>query len=151
MLADLLRCDLLPECYTMPAELRDLRRVLRYRNFLVRHATSLQNRISGLLMESGESYNNRRLHGERYFQQLLEHIEAPASVLEMLRLSRGALTVFSSMEKRLRRGLLQHPTLRERVERLRGNGSSHSRRLVSVRGLVNQGISRYPLDFSYHE
>lgn len=26
MLADLLRCDLLPECYTMPAELRDLRR-----------------------------------------------------------------------------------------------------------------------------
>jgi transposase len=118
-LADLLRCDLLPECYTMPAELRDLRRVLRYRNFLVRHATSLQNRISGLLMESGESYNTRRLHGERYFQQLLEHIEVPSSVLEMLRLSRGALMVFSSMEKRLRRGLLQHPTLRERVERLR--------------------------------
>ena len=46
----------------------------------MRHATSLQNRISGLLMESGESYNTRRLHGKRYFQQLLERIEVPASV-----------------------------------------------------------------------
>jgi hypothetical protein len=33
----------------------------------------------------------------------------------------------------------------------RGNGSSQPRRLLSVRSLVNQGISRYPLDVSYHE
>src|SRR4051794_358605 len=33
----------------------------------------------------------------------------------------------------------------------RGNGSSQSRRLYSVRGLISKGISHYPLDFSYHE
>jgi hypothetical protein len=37
-LADALRCDLLPECYMAPAEVRELRRVLRYRNLLVREA-----------------------------------------------------------------------------------------------------------------
>ena len=31
-LADLLRCDLFPESYMAPAALRDLRRVLRFRN-----------------------------------------------------------------------------------------------------------------------
>src|SRR3954464_37326 len=33
----------------------------------------------------------------------------------------------------------------------RGNGSSQSRRLLSVRGLISKRISHYPLDFSYHE
>ena len=35
-LADLLRCNLLPECYMAPAPIRELRRVLRFRNLLVR-------------------------------------------------------------------------------------------------------------------
>jgi hypothetical protein len=29
MIADLLRCDLLPECYMMPEDMRELRRILR--------------------------------------------------------------------------------------------------------------------------
>src|SRR3954453_15490439 len=33
----------------------------------------------------------------------------------------------------------------------RGNGSSQSRRLYSVRRLISKGISHYPFDFSYHE
>ena len=37
-LAHLLRCDLLPEAYIAPRELRDLRDVLRHRVALTRHA-----------------------------------------------------------------------------------------------------------------
>ncbi len=38
MLADLLRCNLLPVCYMAPPELRELRRLLRYRSLMVRQA-----------------------------------------------------------------------------------------------------------------
>jgi transposase len=52
-IADLLRVDLLPECYMAPVELRELRRVLRYRNMVVRTAVKMKNKMSGLLMEVG--------------------------------------------------------------------------------------------------
>ena len=61
-IADLLRCNLLPECYMAPCAIRDLRRVLRYRNLVVHQATRMKNRIAGLLMETGVSYNKLRLH-----------------------------------------------------------------------------------------
>jgi transposase len=48
-IADLLRCDLLPECYMAPSPVRAMRRVLRYRNLVVRQATRMKNRIAGLL------------------------------------------------------------------------------------------------------
>jgi transposase len=63
-IADLLRCDLLPECYMAPSTVRELRRVLRYRNLVVRQATRMKNRIAGLLMETGALYNKERLHGK---------------------------------------------------------------------------------------
>jgi transposase len=66
--ADLLRCDLLPECYMAPSWLRELRRMLRYRNLVVRQAVRLKNRIAGLLMETGTEYNKQRLHGQAYFR-----------------------------------------------------------------------------------
>ena len=47
-LADLLRVNLLPECTMMPEELRELRRILRYRNMIVRTASKMKNKISGL-------------------------------------------------------------------------------------------------------
>src|SRR5580704_2354094 len=56
-IADLLRCNLLPECYMSPTPLRDRRRVLRYRNLLVRQGVQMKNRMAGLLMETGVSYN----------------------------------------------------------------------------------------------
>jgi transposase len=37
-ICDLLRVDLLPECYMAPLELRELRRMLRYRNHICRTA-----------------------------------------------------------------------------------------------------------------
>lgn len=39
-IADLLRVNLLPECHMMPEDLRELRRVLRYRNMVVRTAVN---------------------------------------------------------------------------------------------------------------
>ena len=64
-IADLLRCNLLPECYMAPSAIRDLRRVLRYRNLVVRQATRMKNRIAGLLMETGTPYNKSGCMAER--------------------------------------------------------------------------------------
>jgi len=60
-IADLLRCDLLPECYMMPEDLRELRRILRYRNHIVREAVRMQNKMSGLLMECGALWKHHKL------------------------------------------------------------------------------------------
>ena len=70
-LADLLRVNLLPECTMLPENIRELRRVLRYRNLVVRLATQMKNKISGLLMEVGAEYEKKRLHGSKYFTELL--------------------------------------------------------------------------------
>lgn len=118
-ICDLARCDLLPGCYMAPAEIRELRRVLRYRNLLVREAVRLKNKISGLLMECGEEYVKDRLHGKRYFYQLLDSLEhTPESAIELLALSRGMLETFEDLEKRLLKGLARHRLLAERVARL---------------------------------
>jgi len=118
-IADLLRCDLLPECYMAPSAIRELRRILRYRNLVVRQATRMKNRISGLLMETGTAYNKGRLHGKAYFSELLRSLrETPPSVVELLKLSRKQLEFFTTIQKRLLKGLSEHPQLKERVERL---------------------------------
>jgi len=117
-LADLFRCDLLPECYMAPTEIRELRRVLRYRNLLVSTSVKMQNKTAGLLMEVGAEYDKKRLGGKKYFAQLLERIEVPESVLELLRLSRAQVDLLRSIEKRLLAALRAHPLLRARVELL---------------------------------
>jgi transposase len=118
-ICDLVRCDLLPGCYMAPPQIRQLRRVLRYRNLLVREAVRLKNKIGGLLMECGEEYVKDRLHGKRYFYQLLDSLEhTPESAIELLALSRGMLETFEELERRLLKGLDRHPLLRERVARL---------------------------------
>jgi len=58
-IADLLRVNLLPECYMLSEELRELRRILRYRNMIVRTAVKMKNKVSGLLMEVGAVYDKR--------------------------------------------------------------------------------------------
>jgi transposase len=118
-IADLLRCALLPECYMAPVGIRELRRVLRYRNLVVREATRMKNRIAGLLMETGTAYNQQRLHGKAYFSELLGSLQAmPASVLQLLRLSRGQVELFEGIQQRLMKELRTNDMLRERVERL---------------------------------
>lgn len=118
-LSDLLRCSLFPSCYMAPREQRDLRRVLRYRNLLVREATRMKNKTSGLLMEVGAQYNKKKLHGKRYFGRLLDSLDyVPGSVVELLRLTRSNLDVFEAGQRRLIEALKTHADLRERVERL---------------------------------
>jgi transposase len=118
-IADLLRCDLLPECYMAPSQIRELRRILRYRNLVVRQATRMKNRIAGLLMETGTPYNKQRLHGKAYFHELLGSLqETPSSVVDLLKVSRGQLEFFENIQKRLLQGLREDPELQQRVERL---------------------------------
>src|SRR5258708_19590870 len=69
-IADCLRCDFLPECYMTSTEIRDRRRTLRYRGLLVKQMVQMKNRISGLLMETGVSYNKQRLHKVGYFAEV---------------------------------------------------------------------------------
>jgi len=118
-LADLLRVNLLPECYMASQELRDLRRVLRYRNLVVSTSVKIKNRISGLLMEVGAEYSKGRLHGKKYFADLLDAIEdVPESVIELLELSRANLEMFQGVQKKLMGALRGNPLIRGRVERL---------------------------------
>ncbi len=42
-----------------------MRRMLRYRNLVVRQAVRMKNKMSGLLMEVGAQYNKQQLHGKR--------------------------------------------------------------------------------------
>ena len=139
-ICDLLRVDLLPECYMAPSELRELRRVLRYRTHIVRTAVKMKNKMSGLLMEVGAEYNKKKLHGKTYFAELLENIEdVPASVLNMLRLSRSNLEVFNSIQRKIVEQLRQNDLICERVKRLQSiNFFTHTHKFNGfTRNLTN--------------
>jgi len=118
-IADLLRCNLLPECYMAPEEQRNLRRILRYRNLLVREAAKMKTKTAGLLMEVGAEYNKKRLHGAKYFQELLGNLDyVPESVLNLLQMSRTSMESFGKMQKSLIRALRSDPQISQRVELL---------------------------------
>jgi transposase len=118
-IADALRADLLPECYMAPSEIRELRRVLRFRNLLVAQAVRMMNKTSGLLMEVGAPYSKSKLHGKRYFRELLARVEeVPPSVRQMVQISHSYVEAFGSCQKQLVRALRENPLIRERVERL---------------------------------
>ncbi|MFZ2951182.1 MAG: IS110 family transposase [Desulfuromonadaceae bacterium] len=118
-IADLLRVNLLPECHMLSEEIRELRRILRYRNHIVRTAVKMQNKMSGLLMEVGVSYSKKRLHGKKYFHEILERVEEiPASVKELLKLSRSGYELFRSFQKKLVETLRTNALIHDRVHRL---------------------------------
>lgn len=118
-ITDLLRINMLPECYMAPTELRELRRMLRYRNYIVRIAVKEKNKVSGLLMEVGAPHNKKRLHGKKYFSELLDVTEdIPPSVIDMLKISRSNLEIFTAIQKQLTCSLKKNRLIQERVERL---------------------------------
>ena len=45
-IADCLRCDFLPECHMVSTEIRDRRRLLRYRHLVIRQAVQMKSRVS---------------------------------------------------------------------------------------------------------
>lgn len=124
-IVDLLRVNLLPECHMLPEDIRELRRILRYRSHVVRTAVKMQNKMSGLLMEVGAGYNKKRLRGKRYFNTLLETVdEIPQSVKELLKLSRAGFEMFHAIQKRLIKALRSNSLIHDRV-----------RRLMTIRGI----------------
>jgi len=118
-ISDMVRCNWLPVCYVAPPEIRDLRRLLRYRSLVVRQSVRMKNKIAGLLMETGTPYNKEKLHGKKYFAELLKHLEeVPESVHDLLRMSRGTMEMFEAAQRRLIKQLLANPPLGRRVELL---------------------------------
>jgi len=119
MIADLLRCNLLPVCYMATEEYRNLRRVLRYRNFLVCEAIRMKNKTAGLLMEVGAEYTKSRLHGEKYFRELVDNLECvPESVVDLLKITRCNLNTFTKLQKSLVRALRSNQLISRRIDLL---------------------------------
>jgi len=119
-IADCLRCDFLPECHIAPTEIRDRRRVLRYRNLVVKQMTQMKNRVSGLLMETGVSYNKQRLHKVGYFGEMMStNVDISDAVRPLLNLSRGMIRRSGKLEYDLVSSLERDPLLKERLRRLR--------------------------------
>jgi len=119
-IADCLRCDFLPECYMASTEIRDRRRTLRYRNLVLRQTVQMKNRISGLLMESGVSYDKQRLHKMGYFTELFStNKEISESIRPLLRLGREHIQRGQRLDRALTSSLEHDPLLSERLRRLR--------------------------------
>lgn len=118
-IADLLRINLLPECYMLPTDIRELRRILRYRSHIVRTSVKMQNKMTGLLLEVGADYSKTRLRGKKYFTRLLETVEdIPQSVKELLKLSRCGFEMFHAIQKQLVKALRTNSLIQDRVQRL---------------------------------
>ena len=118
-ISDLLRCNLLPECYLAPERTRELRRILRFRNLMVRESTKMKTKTSGILMETGAMYNKQKLHGKKYFEELLDNLEyIPESVIELLKLCRLGVTHFTQIQKQLVKELISNSDISKRVELL---------------------------------
>src|SRR5215472_15507210 len=119
-IADCLRCDFLPECHMASTEIRDRRRTLRYRSLVIRQMVQMKNRVSGLLMETGVSYNKQRLHKVGYFAELMTANEdVHESIRPLLKLSRDLIRRSQKLDYALVSSLERDPLLKERLRRLR--------------------------------
>lgn len=120
-LANLLRCQLFPACYVPPPEYEALRRQLRHRALLVRTKVMLKNKVAGLLIENGISYETRQLHGKRYFSSLLEESQPMEEALRrLLVFDRDQIERIEKMNQAIVDQLLMDPLLAERIGKLRG-------------------------------
>lgn len=118
-IADLLRCNLLPPCHMIERETRDLRRVLRYRNMLVRECVRMNNKMAGILMETGTPYNKTKLRTKKYVHEVLGSVDyIPESARELLLLSKAGYDWFQKAQKRLVSALRSNSRISQRVERL---------------------------------
>ena len=119
-IADCLRCDFLPECHMASTAIRDRRRTLRYRNLVLRQAVQMKNRVSGLLMETGVSYDKLRLHRMGYFADLMASSdEIGDSIRPLLKICREHIDRSIKLDTGLLRSLERDPLLTDRLRRLR--------------------------------
>jgi transposase len=119
-IADCLRCDFLPECDMASTEIRHRRRTLRYRSLVFKQMVQMKNRVFGLLMETGVSYNKQRLHKVGYFAELMTANEdVQESIRPLLKLSRDLIRRSQKLDYALVSSLERDPLLKERLRRLR--------------------------------
>jgi transposase len=119
-IADLLRCNMFPSCYVISRELGALRRQMRFRRTVVQEQVRFKNQTAGVLMQWGVEYEKRRLHGKRYFQELMkEHDWVDPQLRPLLQFNWEQIDALGGMDKRLVTMLERHPQLRGRVEALR--------------------------------
>jgi len=123
-IADCLRCDFLFECPMATTEIRDRRRTLRYRSLVIKQMVQIKNRVSGLLMETGVSYNKQRLHKVGYFAELMRGNEdVHESIRPLLKLSRDLISRSQKLDYALLSSLQRDPLLKERLRRFEQHGS----------------------------
>ena len=80
----------------------------------------MKNRVSGLLLETGVSYNMQLLHKVGYFAELMStSADISDAVRPLLNLSRGMIRRSAKLEYDLVSSLERDPLLRERLRRLR--------------------------------
>jgi transposase len=119
-IADLLRCNMFPSCYVIDPELGALRRQIRFRRSVVDEQTRFKNSTAGMLMEAGIEYERKRLHGKRYFHELMRtNGWVNPELRPLLKFNREQIESLEKMHKGLIRLLERHPQLRQRVEALR--------------------------------
>jgi transposase len=119
LIADMLRANLFPECYVISPELLVLRRQMRFRRSMVHQAVMFKNIVASLLMEDGVEYDRDRLHGRKYFRQLVENdpwIDQERQPL--LEFSRQQIETLEKMDAHLVKMLNRHPLLANRVQML---------------------------------
>ena len=80
----------------------------------------MKNRISGMLMETGVSYEKLRLHRKGYFDQLMKsNEEVSDSIRPLLKLCREQIDRSILLDRTLLKTLERDPLLSGRLERLR--------------------------------
>jgi transposase len=86
------------------------------RNLLVKQMVQMKNRVSGLLMETGVSYNKQRLHKVGYFAELMStNEEVSESIRPLLKLSRETIDRSQKLDYALVSSLERDPLLAERL------------------------------------
>lgn len=118
-LADLLRCNLFPECYVMPPAYAQLREQLRYRSLIVRASVMFKNKSAGLLIENGVPYETRKLHGKKYFTALLQNAEGMNEALHrLLSFNRSQLETLMRIDRTMVALLVNDRLLCDRIRQL---------------------------------
>jgi transposase len=87
---------------------------------MIKQMVQMKNRVSGLLMETGVSYNKQRLHKVGYFAELMTiNKDVHHSIRPLLKLSREMISRSQKLDYALVTSLERDPLLKERLRRLR--------------------------------
>ena len=117
---------------------------MRYRNLVIKQSVQLKNRVSGLLMETGVSYNKQRLHKVGYFRDLLCHNEeVNDGIRPLLKICREQIERSQKLDYALVSRLERDPLLQDRLQRLRtvpGVGSITAWRKLQISTISEAAI-----------